>query len=166
MSSPLRMLIVFTTVLLTSLLCVAGTASAAQPKPIGLLTGIPHRSGLFVYEGSTQPILAIPGGIGHVKRTVRPGQVGTAGLAGHRVSHHKPLYYLDELKIGDKLLYTPHEGRPLVFTVIGVRVVNPEDVWIYNPVADQRRMVVTACTPRGSDKQRLAVFLRILKEDS
>jgi sortase (surface protein transpeptidase) len=53
-----------------------------------------------------------------------PGQKGSAVILGHVDNYHGPavFFYLDRLKLGNRVDVTLADGRKLVFAVIGVRM--------------------------------------------
>ena len=92
--------------------------------------------------------------------TAMPGQLGNVVLAGHRTTHSRPFYALDELTPGDEVIFTTDAGR-FVYEVRGVIVV-PAD-WI-DIAAQSRAHTATlfACHPLGSATERIVVKLRLL----
>jgi len=97
-------------------------------------------------------------GPGHYEDSVLPGQRGTVALAGHRTTYGAPFRRLDELERGDRIeLRMPYGSFP--YRVERIRVVAPTDVGIVGRVAYDR-LVLTACHPLYSAKQRIVVLGR------
>lgn len=111
----------------------------------------------LVRQGVTANVL--DRGPGHYPGSSVPGGGGTIGIAGHRVTHTRPLLRLHELGRGDRIVLTRKANR-FVYRVFAMRVVEPTDVW---PVRLRRRhetLVLTACHPPGTDVRRLVVFAK------
>ena len=96
---------------------------------------------------------------GHYKNTLLPGQGGTMGIAGHRTSYGAPFRYLDKLKPGDPITVTMPYGR-FVYRVQGTRIVDAGDTEAFRGVTYQR-LVLSACHPLYSARQRILVFARL-----
>jgi sortase (surface protein transpeptidase) len=67
-----------------------------------------------------------------------PGQKGSAVILGHVDNTHGPavFFYLDKLKLGNRVYVTLADGRKLVFAVIGERMykkTNFPDQLVYGP---------------------------------
>jgi LPXTG-site transpeptidase (sortase) family protein len=90
--------------------------------------------------------------------TGRPGGGDTVAVAGHRTTHTRPFYYLERLRPGDRI-YVAHGGRTHVYRVTRSRVLSAQDLHIGDAVGYER-LLLTACTPRGSAEFRLVVEAR------
>jgi LPXTG-site transpeptidase (sortase) family protein len=90
--------------------------------------------------------------------TGRPGGGDTVAIAGHRTTHTRPFYWLDRLELGDAI-YVRWAGRMHAYEVTGRRILSARDLHI----ADARGhevLLLSACTPRGSSRQRIVVYAR------
>lgn len=88
--------------------------------------------------------------------TGRPGARDTIAIAGHRTTYTRPFYWLERLRPGDRI-YVSWQGRVHRYRVSGRRVLSAKNMHI----ADARGyevLLLSACTPRGSAKQRLVVY--------
>jgi LPXTG-site transpeptidase (sortase) family protein len=90
--------------------------------------------------------------------TGRPGEGDTIAVAGHRTTHTRPFYWLDRLQTGDAI-YIRWHGQTHAYRVSGRRILSAERLHI----ADARGhevLLLSACTPRGSARQRIVVYAR------
>jgi LPXTG-site transpeptidase (sortase) family protein len=87
--------------------------------------------------------------------TGRPGGGDTIAIAGHRITHSHPFYYLERLEVGDSISIE-YRGRAYRYRVSARRVVSAENLHIADAVSHER-LLLTACTPRGSARSRLVV---------
>jgi sortase A len=94
-------------------------------------------------------------GPGHWPGTALPGQVGNVVVAGHRVSHTRPFRYIDQLQIGDEIIYTTAAGR-FRYRVSETFIVTPQQVEIVRQ-SDAYETTLFACHPPGSIKYRYVV---------
>jgi len=88
--------------------------------------------------------------------TGRPGGGDTVAIAGHRTTHTHPFYWLDRLEPGDSI-YVRWAGQMHAYEVSGRRILSAQDLHI----ADARGhevLLLSACTPRGSARQRIVVY--------
>ena len=90
--------------------------------------------------------------------TGRPGGGDTVAVAGHRTTHTHPFYYLDRLRRGDAITLT-FRGRVYRYRVVTSRVLPATDVHMADAVGHER-LLLSACTPRGSAAFRLVVEAR------
>jgi sortase A len=129
------------------------TTAPAQGRPVATLT-IP-KIGLdqVVVEGVGTAQLAV--GPGHYPGTALPGQSGNAAVAGHRTTHGRPFYDLNELVAGDQMTAVTVQGT-FRYRVARSEVVAPNDVSVLapSPVAE---LTLTTCTPRYTAARRLVV---------
>jgi LPXTG-site transpeptidase (sortase) family protein len=87
--------------------------------------------------------------------TGRPGGGDTIALAGHRTTHSRPFYFLERLQRGDRIQIA-YLGRTYAYRVLRSRVISAKNLHIADAVGHER-VVLTACTPRGSAQFRLVV---------
>ena len=90
--------------------------------------------------------------------TGRPGGGDTIAVAGHRTTHSRPFYYLERLRAGDAI-YVRFNGQIYRYRVVDSRVRPAGDLHIADAVGYER-LLLTACTPRGSARYRLVVEAR------
>jgi sortase A len=90
--------------------------------------------------------------------TGRPGGGDTIAVAGHRTTHTRPFYWLDQLRTGDAI-YIRWQGRVHPYSVSGRRILSAKDLHI----ADARGhevLLLSACNPRGAARQRMVIYAR------
>jgi sortase A len=141
---------------------------AALPVPqapaLGRALGVIEipRIGLkkVVVQGANPEELAL--GPGHIPSTVMPGQPGTFAVSGHRTTHGRPFYRLNELSKGDTITIVT---RYAIYTykVTHLQVVAPTAVEVLDNVRGaggklRAQIVLTTCNPRFSAARRLVVF--------
>ena len=100
-------------------------------------------------------------GPGHWPGTAMPGAQGNVVVAGHRVSKHQVFLRINELVVGDEIIYETDAGR-FVYAVTDLQVVEPSDLWII----DQTPAYTTtlfACHPPGSTAQRYTVSATLVR---
>jgi sortase A len=90
--------------------------------------------------------------------TGRPGGGDSVAIAGHRTTHTHPFYFLDRLRRGDRI-YLRYDGATHAYRVTDTRVVPSSDLHIADAVGHER-LLLSACTPRGSAAFRLVVEAR------
>jgi sortase A len=90
--------------------------------------------------------------------TGRPGGGDTVAIAGHRTTHTHPFYFLDRLRRGDRI-YVRYDRATHTYRVTDTRVVAATDLHIADAVGHER-LLLSACTPRGSAASRLVVEAR------
>ena len=99
-------------------------------------------------------------GPGIYPETRFPGVAGTTAIAGHRTTYLAPFRHIDSLRVGNQiLLHMPYAH--FTYTVIGRRVVSPNDVAAAESSVGYSRLVLSACTPLFSAAQRLLVYARL-----
>jgi LPXTG-site transpeptidase (sortase) family protein len=87
--------------------------------------------------------------------TGRPGGGDTIAVAGHRTTHTHPFYYLERLRPGDAV-YITYRGHAYRYRVAHTRVVASTNLHMADAVGYER-LLLSACTPRGSARFRLVV---------
>ena len=154
----------------------AGPATAATGKrgasalPVPQAPGVGKALGVIqipklnlkkvVVQGANPEQLAL--GPGHIPSTVMPGQPGTFAISGHRTTHGRPFYNLNELSPGDTIKVVT---RFAIYTykVTHFQVVAPTAVEVLDNVRGpggkpKAQIVLTTCNPRFSAAQRLIVY--------
>ena len=103
-------------------------------------------------------------GVGHYPGTSQPGELGNAGIAGHRATNGEPFRDLDRVRRGDAVVV---ETATTWFTYVvdRTRIVGPDDIWVLDPVPGKPRaepteslLTLTTCNPRWASTERLIVF--------
>ena len=97
-------------------------------------------------------------GPGHYPDTPLPGETGNAAIAGHRTTYGAPFGRLDELSIGDLILFRTLTGTYTYVVYETPFAVQPNDVTVLktNPL-HPAILTLTTCTPKYSAAQRLIV---------
>ncbi|HEY2331302.1 MAG TPA: class E sortase [Acidimicrobiales bacterium] len=108
-------------------------------------------------EGITLGTLAR--GPGHWPGSALPGQVGNVVVAGHRVTHTHPFRDIDELAIGDQVVFATPGGR-FVYRVTSSEVVPPTAIHIVDQTTASTATLF-ACHPPGSAAYRYVVHLAL-----
>ena len=90
-----------------------------------------------------------------------PGAQGNVVVAGHRVSKHQVFLRINELVIGDEIIYETDDGR-FIYAVTDMQVIEPTDLWIIDQTP-AHTTTLFACHPPGSTSQRYAVFATLVQ---
>jgi sortase A len=98
---------------------------------------------------------------GHYPTTVFPGQLGNAGIAGHRTTYGAPFNRLDELQNGDEIKVTTLQGS-FTYVVDSKRVVDPTEVSVLNNTPNEARLTLTTCNPKYSAATRLIIGAKLV----
>ncbi|CAB4918028.1 unannotated protein [freshwater metagenome] len=132
---------------------------SAQPgDPLGSIS-IPRIGARFVVvEGTGRDELRE--GPGHYVHTALPGESGTVGLAGHRTTYQQPFRSIDALAPGDRIVVRMPYGR-FTYRVTGTRIVAPSQVSVLARASSGDQLVLTACHPLFSARQRIVVTARL-----
>ena len=172
-----------TTVDVTTTVAIGSTTSTTMPAPTTTTEPLPAPLEISLDPNATEPevklgSIAIPKlgldatlydgvllttlskGPGHWPGTAMPGQLGNVVIAGHRVTHSRPFRHLDELVVGDPVIFTLTDGSSFTYEVVGSEVVTPDSTWI----VDQTRAYTAtlfACHPPGSAQERFVVHLKL-----
>lgn len=84
----------------------------------------------------------------------------TLAIAGHRVTHTRPFYYIDTIRLGD-FLYIDYGKYRNKYKVIHLYpAVRPTDVRQYLKMSG---VILSACTPRHFATYRYVVRARLVK---
>ncbi len=89
-----------------------------------------------------------------------PGSGATTAIAGHRTTYLAPFRHIDTLAPGNTVRLQMPYGD-FVYTVIGRRVVQPQNVAAAVADLGYDRLVLSACTPLFSAEKRLLVYARL-----
>ena len=135
----------------------AGRA-AAGPAVTGRIEipkiGLNH----ITYEGAT--LAQINHGPSHWPGTPMPGHAGNTVFPGHRTTHSRPFFNINELVPGDTITFTTGEGR-FVYSVYESHIVRPTEMWVVENTPDAI-VTIFGCHPRGSAKFRYVVRGRLM----
>jgi LPXTG-site transpeptidase (sortase) family protein len=88
--------------------------------------------------------------------TGRPGGGDTIAIAGHRTTHTRPFYWLERVRAGDRI-YVRWQGHTHAYRMSGRRILSARNMHIAN-ARGHELLLLTACTPRGSARQRIVVY--------
>jgi sortase A len=113
----------------------------------------------YVVQGVDEADLQM--GPGHYPQTVMPGQVGNAGIAGHRTTFGAPFFRLNELVAGDPIEITNAAGRTFTYKVVHQEIVPPTDVGVLANTPGVAQLTLTTCNPRFEAISRLVVVARL-----
>ena len=94
-------------------------------------------------------------GPGHWPGSAMPGRVGNSVFAGHRVTHTHPFLNLDQLAVGDKVIFDMSYGV-FTYAVTSITIVLPDDIGITDPTP-MPTITLFACNPKHSAAQRIVV---------
>jgi LPXTG-site transpeptidase (sortase) family protein len=90
--------------------------------------------------------------------TGRPGGGDTIAIAGHRTTHTRPFYWLERLRPGNSI-YIRWAGRMYAYGVTGRRILSAKQLHI-GDARGHEVLLLSACNPRGSARQRIVVYAR------
>jgi sortase A len=107
-----------------------------------------------IFEGVT--LTVIDQGPGHWPGSAVPGQLGNSVFAGHRVTHSHPFRRINELAVGDQIIFKMANGT-FTYQITGSKIVTPKDVHIVDPTPDAT-VTLFACHPPGSARQRYVIL--------
>lgn len=104
-------------------------------------------------------------GPGHYPDSALPGEIGNFAVAGHRTTYGAPLYDVEELQVGDKIVVETATTW-LTYAVTELTFPVPVDsAWAVSPNPDElgapperALMTLTTCHPRFSSTYRFLVF--------
>ncbi|KGN32176.1 hypothetical protein N802_10890 [Knoellia sinensis KCTC 19936] len=120
-------------------------------------------------NGVVNPASGVLGWVSGYGR-VRPGEVGTAVIAGHVVNGERPdvFYNLQDIDRGDKVTVVDAQGQPRVYTVTATRVATKEavsrDAVVWGGNSSVRRIALITCDDDDGyrpDGHRVSNFVAI-----
>ena len=132
-------------------------STARAGDPLGRVF-IPKTGKNFVFISGTGTE-TLKRGPGHYTDTALPGQGGTVALAGHRTTYGAPFARLGRLRKGYAITLTMPYGK-FTYSVENVKSVPPTQTTVLRN-GPHERLVLTTCTPLGSDDERLVVTARL-----
>jgi sortase A len=121
---------------------------------------IPRMGISFVLVKGASPE-ALRKGPGTYDQAPLPGIPGTAAIAGHRTTYLAPFRHIDRLRPRDRITIEMPYGT-FTYRVERTRIVAPDALWILRRAAYDR-LVLSACHPLFSAKQRIVVFARLAR---
>jgi len=129
-----------------------------EGDPVGQITIPKIGVNLIFVQGTARDDLSK--GPGHYPASPMPGQLGNAAIAGHRTTHGKPFYNLNELGPGDLIQITTTYGH-YTYRVSEQLIVPPSDVSVVGPTPDAE-LTLTTCNPRFSARERLVIHAKLV----
>ena len=119
-------------------------------------------------EGTDQELL--DRGITHESYTALPGTKGNFGIAGHRVTHGKPLNQIHTMKAGDQIIVETVEGWA-VYSMTSHEIVKANATEVYGGVPPKEMktdssgawLSMVACHPMFESTHRYVVFARLVE---
>jgi len=133
-----------------------------EGDPVGQITIPKIGVNLIFVQGTARDDLSK--GPGHYPASPMPGQIGNAAIAGHRTTHGKPFYDLNELGTGDLIKIKTVYGH-YTYRVYQQLVVPPSQVSVVGPTHDAE-LTLTTCNPRFSARERLVIHARLVVNKS
>jgi len=125
---------------------------------IGTLTIYGFNEKIPIRMGTTDNVLKK--GVGLDERTIELGQIGNSVLYGHR---EKILWNLKDVKIDDEIIIETLTNN-LIFKINDIKVVDPEDPFIYES-SEESTITLVTCYPfiyMGPTPQRYVVKARLV----
>ena len=114
-------------------------------------------------------------GAARYEGTKMPGLPGTVGIAGHRTTFGAPFRKVNELKDGNRIVVRMPYAK-FTYVVESEKIVSPQTVSVLTSStrarsaapgapATTQKLVLTACHPVGSDRERIIVTGRLIRTD-
>lgn len=113
---------------------------------------------VMVYGTGTEDLKKGPG---IYPETSFPGVSGTTAIAGHRTTYLAPFRNINELRRNDSIVLDTPYAR-LSYKVEKQLIVKPTALWVVRRVGYDR-LVLSACNPLYSARQRIIIFARLVK---
>jgi sortase A len=106
-------------------------------------------------------------GPGHFPQTPMPGELGNAAIAGHRTTYGGPFLQLDEVEVGDEIVWVNLFGQEFVYQVTGSEIVKPSQGEVINTLDPAKAtLTLVTCDPVRTSKNRLIVYAELVAERS
>jgi sortase A len=106
-------------------------------------------------------------GPGHFPQTPMPGELGNAAIAGHRTTYGGPFLQLDELEVGDEVIWVNLYAQEFVYRVTGSEIVKPSQGEVINTLdPGKATLTLVTCDPVRTSKNRLIVYAELVEERS
>jgi sortase A len=106
-----------------------------------------------IFEGVW--LTVVDHGPGHWPGSALPGRIGNSVFAGHRVTHTHPFLNLDQIAVGDEVVFDMPYGV-FTYAVTSITIVLPNDIGITDPTPTPT-ITLFACNPKHSAAQRIVV---------
>lgn len=92
--------------------------------------------------------------IGHIKGTAGFGGKGNCVLAGHRGGYYGKFFKeIDQLTKGDVVVVTDLYNRNYYYEVYEQQVVEPDALWICEPVEGKKILTLLSCEDHGTKRR-------------
>jgi len=114
-------------------------------------------AGFDIIQGTDT--ISLEKGPGHYPSSAFPGLGRTVSIAGHRTTYLAPFRHIDRLRGGDRIVLSMPYAR-FTYVVQYRKIVLPTALWVTDDVGYDR-LVLSACNPLYSAKQRIIVFARL-----
>lgn len=109
-----------------------------------------------VREGVSRGVLA--DALGHEPETAYAGEMGNCVIAGHRnYTFGKYFNRLDEVAVDD-LIYVDTADRTYTYAVTEIKVVEPDEVEVLEPIEGKETLTLYTCTPIYIATHRLVII--------
>jgi sortase A len=120
---------------------------------------------MVVVSGTTKKDLKKGPGLYNIRRkgyaTSLPGMGGVVAIAGHRTTYAHPFRHIDTLHAGDRVYIEMPYGR-FTYRIYRSRVVSASN-WEILRKPGFEKLVLSACNPLHSLRQRWVVFARLIR---
>lgn len=101
-------------------------------------------------------------GLVHLPGSALPGEKGNVFISGHSGIRNAIFAKLTDLKKGD-LIQVKASGLKFSYQVIGLKVVDPDDLSVVSPPDGQNRyLTLMTCVPPGINIKRLIVLTKLV----
>lgn len=131
---------------------------APEPQAVIGTIEIP-RLGLVSALNEGVTLNSIDRGPSHWPGTAMPGNPGNVVVAGHRVTNGGPFRDIDQLEVGDPVIFTV-DGRRTTYRVTGDEIVTPDAMRIVDQTQESTGTLF-ACHPPGSAAYRYVVKMAL-----
>ncbi|MGL4345647.1 MAG: class D sortase [Cellulosilyticaceae bacterium] len=116
-----------------------------------------------IIEGDGKEQLKL--GAGHIVGTGLPGEIGNCAIAGHRsYTFGRFFNRLNEVVLGDDIIISRYD-QEWTYRVDEIRIVEPQEVWVIDPVEDRRIVTLITCEPIVRATHRLIVRGSLLEKE-
>ncbi|MHC1694703.1 MAG: sortase [Eubacteriales bacterium] len=154
------------------------TTEASKPKKIDMLSLpiIESRSGFrnylmviyiprlgvnsWVTNGTDKKALKAGPGMYDMSDLPGEGDVNVL-IAGHRDGYSAYFHNIDKMKAGDKIYITFNRKR-YIYSTVKVEIIEKND-WSVTEKRGISTLTLTSCHPKGSNKQRIALFADLIE---
>lgn len=106
---------------------------------------------------------ALEGGVAHFRGTAKPGEGSNIFIFGHssfypdRPGDYKEIFLsLADLSLDDEIIIY-YQGKNYQYRVVETKIVEPTDVSVLKPTA-QEQVTLMTCVPPGTVEKRLVVI--------